>query len=347
MDIFNVAWSAASPRLGSHADFLRASHSASYEVLSENDGEGQRDMIVSHLKEFLGASEVRAYDLGPDDRVALAPGAGGADLPAAALQMEAELLPRALARDESLISSHRWLDLDLAELAQRCRTERVVTHVMLARAQGRAHGAFAVHWVGCDLPPYERRSAFYGYWSSVGLALAATSERVRGERERAALSARLLTDPLTGLPNGTALDERLREHMHTTPMSIVAVDFDGLKEANDKFGSYEDGGDVLIKAVAEALRELTTETEFVARLHTRGDEFSVLLPHAHQAAATRRAHEIEAALDALEVPAAHRPVYHGASVSAATGRENESPRQVLNRAVAAMHRRKAERKARR
>jgi diguanylate cyclase (GGDEF)-like protein len=344
VDIFSVAWSPESQPLRSDAAFARETSIAAYAVLSATDGAEQRDMIALHLREFLDASVVRAYDLGPDGRASLAPGAGGAELPTVALEMEAELLPRALERDQSLISNHRGLDEELSELARRCRIEHVVTHILLARARGTSHGAFAVHHIDRDMPPYERRSPFYSYWSSVGLALAATHERERGERELAALSARLRTDPLTGLPNGTALDEQLRERINSSPMSVVAVDFDGLKEANDAFASYEEGGDVLIKAVATALREITAETEFVARLHTRGDEFAVVLPHADEAAATRRAREIEAALDALHVPPSHRSVYHGASVSAATRRENESPQRVLDRAVAAMHDRKAERK---
>ena len=333
-----MAWSPQSPPLGSDAGFQRETRIAAYAVLSEMDRERQRDKIALHLREFLGASVVRAYDLGFDGGASLAPGSGDAGLPAIALEMESELLSRALKLDKSLISNHRRLDPELSGLARRCDAEQIVTHLMLARAHGKAHGAFAVHWIGCDMPPYERRSPFYDYWSSVGLALA-------GTRERAALRARLLTDPLTGLANGIALDERLREHTHTTPLSIVALDFDGLKEANDTFGSYEAGGDVLIKAVASALPKITTEAEFVARLHTRGDEFGVVLPGADNTAAMRRAREIEAALDDLAVPASHQSVYHGASVSGATRRENETTSQVLDRAVAAMHRRKTERKA--
>ena len=215
---------------------------------------------------------------------------------------------------------------------------------MLARSHGRTHGVFAVHWIGCDLPAYERRAGFYSYLSSAALAIAATRERARVERELAAVSTRLLVDPLTGLPNGTALDERLREHTHTAPLSVVAVDFDGMREANNAFKSYELGGDVLIRAVGKALPAITSETEFAARLHRAGDEFCVLLPHADEAAAARRALEIEAALDALEVPPSHRSVYRGASVGAATSSDDETPEQVLDRAIAAMHRRKAERR---
>ena len=117
-----------------------------------------------------------------------------------------------------------------------------------------------------------------------------------------------------------------------------------MREANNTFASYDLGGDVLIRAIGAALPALTSGAEFIARLHRAGDEFGVLLPHADEATAMRRAREIEAALDALEVPASHRSVYHGASVAAATRSDGETPKQLLDRAVAMMHRRKAERK---
>jgi diguanylate cyclase (GGDEF)-like protein len=339
----NVAWTLGTAPV-SEAGFLLTASNAAYGVLHETDGQRQRSMIVEHIRDFLDASVVRGYDLGPDDGAVEARGAGGAEPPALALEMERELLRRALAREQSLISNHPRLDPELSQLAQRCRAEQIVTHVVLARAHGRTQGVFAIHWIGCGLPPYERRAGFYSYLSSVALAIAATRERASAERELAALNARLLLDPLTDLPNGTALEQRLHEHADTTPMSVVAVDFDGMRDANNTFNSYELGGDVLIRAIGAALPAITSGAEFVARLHRAGDEFGVLLPHADEAAAIRRAREIEAALDALEVPASHRSVYHGASAAAATRRDGETLDEVLARAIAAMHRRKAERR---
>jgi diguanylate cyclase (GGDEF)-like protein len=339
----NVAWAPGSLPLG-EAEWLRAASVASYAVFRETDGRRQRQVIVGDVREFLDASVVRAYDLSLDDATPVEAGGSGAELPAVALEMERELRRRALESEQSLISNHPLLAPELAQLAQRCRNEQIVTHVMLARAHGRTHGVFAVHWIDCGLPPYERRAGFYSYWSSAGVALATTRERARVEGERDALRARLLIDPLTGLPNGTALDQRLREHIHTTPLSVVALDFDGMRDANNVFKSYELGGDVLIRAVGAALPAITSGQEFAARLHRGGDEFGVVLPYADETIATRRAREIEAALDALDVPASHRSVYRGASVGAATRSGEETPGQVLGRAIAAMHRRKAQRR---
>ena len=83
--------------------------------------------------------------------------------------------------------------------------------------------------------------------------------------------------------------------------------------------------------------------EFAARLHTRGDEFCLLLP-GPTATTERRAAELEAALDSLEVPETHRHVYRGASVGPAWRRPGETPGQTLGRASERMHARKAERR---
>ena len=167
------------------------------------------------------------------------------------------------------------------------------------------------------------------------------------ESELAELRERAYRDRLTGLPNGFALEEELRAHEDTMPFSVLALDFDGMREANNLFKSYRMGGDVLIEAVSRALRGLVTDGEFAARQHSAGDEFAVLIPGADAEAASRRANDIEASLDILDVPAAYQQVYCGASVGHATRRPGETPGQVLGRAVSAMHERKSARQARR
>jgi diguanylate cyclase (GGDEF)-like protein len=162
--------------------------------------------------------------------------------------------------------------------------------------------------------------------------VAAGEERLDGEvpgRSRAA--------------HGLALTEELRSHQQTMPFSVLALDFDGIREANAAFESYEQGGDVLIRAVGKALPRIVHTGEFPARLYTAGDEFAVVLPGAEQNVAQRRAAEIEAALDLLDVPTSHRRVYHGASVGFATRQPGETTDQVLDRSIRAMRRRKIER----
>lgn len=85
------------------------------------------------------------------------------------------------------------------------------------------------------------------------------------------------TDGLTGLAN-RRLDEQLaqvidqKRHLPSPDFTVIMVDINGLKHANDVHG--HDVGDRLIVAAGEALRRTCRDTDLVARLG--GDEFIVL-----------------------------------------------------------------------
>jgi diguanylate cyclase (GGDEF)-like protein len=106
--------------------------------------------------------------------------------------------------------------------------------------------------------------------------------RLEGERESYRGAA--MSDPLTGLANRRALAERIRyevarharqEHSFT----VLALDLDGFKLVNDRFG--HDAGDEILKEVAAALHDAVREQDTIARLG--GDEFCVLAPETGRA----------------------------------------------------------------
>lgn len=85
------------------------------------------------------------------------------------------------------------------------------------------------------------------------------------------------TDPLTGLLNRRGLDERLTAligHRQPQDFCIALLDLDGFKPVNDRFGHGV--GDLLLKEVAQRLRDVAGDGGMVARLG--GDEFAILLP---------------------------------------------------------------------
>ncbi|WP_285713748.1 sensor domain-containing diguanylate cyclase [Erythrobacter oryzae] len=86
------------------------------------------------------------------------------------------------------------------------------------------------------------------------------------------------TDPLTGLANRRALDERiealLRKGEGAPPFKLVLLDLDGFKPVNDRHGHAV--GDRLLCGVAERLSEVVGEDGLVVR--QGGDEFAVLVP---------------------------------------------------------------------
>jgi diguanylate cyclase (GGDEF)-like protein len=105
----------------------------------------------------------------------------------------------------------------------------------------------------------------------IGAALA-RAELLSRLREQAA------TDVLTGLPNRRAWYEHLdlalaRARRSGRPLSVVALDLDGLKALNDREGHAS--GDRLLVEVASRWPTVLRETDLVAR--TGGDEFVVLL----------------------------------------------------------------------
>jgi len=86
-------------------------------------------------------------------------------------------------------------------------------------------------------------------------------------------------DILTGLPNRSLLNARLRQILaqaqrDQTHVACLFLDFDHFKRINDTLG--HDAGDQLLQAIAQRLTAAVRESDTVARLG--GDEFVVTLP---------------------------------------------------------------------
>jgi diguanylate cyclase len=82
------------------------------------------------------------------------------------------------------------------------------------------------------------------------------------------------SDPLTGLPNRRAFEEKLAElERRNESLSLAICDIDHFKRVNDNYGHAV--GDRVIKAVAQTLRD-NCGGNMVARIG--GEEFVVLFP---------------------------------------------------------------------
>ena len=95
------------------------------------------------------------------------------------------------------------------------------------------------------------------------------------------LRTQAVHDPLTGLANRRLLEQLLPTEMSVStrnhrPLSVVAIDLDGLKAVNDTAGHA--AGDELLIQAARGFRAGLRAGDSLARVG--GDEFTVLLPDA-------------------------------------------------------------------
>jgi diguanylate cyclase (GGDEF)-like protein len=104
-----------------------------------------------------------------------------------------------------------------------------------------------------------------------------------------------VTDPLTLLANARGLSERLdaelaRARRYQESLALLAVDLDGLKNINDRFGHR--AGDDALRSVAQVIRSELRSSDAAARWG--GDEFAVVAPNTSAAAALALAERIRA-----------------------------------------------------
>jgi diguanylate cyclase (GGDEF)-like protein len=135
-------------------------------------------------------------------------------------------------------------------------------------------------------------------WSALTMMACAWTTSVRIQRadlmadeEQAKRQARL--DPLTGLGNRRAFDERIdgaidHARLRGEPLSVIVADLDDFKEINDAFGHLN--GDEVLRTAAEAMRAAVRDHDACYRWG--GDEFAVLLPGVEQEAAEKVAERV-------------------------------------------------------
>lgn len=139
------------------------------------------------------------------------------------------------------------------------------------------------------------------------------------KRQADALRALTLTDPLTGVANRRAFDERLESEWRRCgragqPVALILVDVDHFKMYNDHYGHQ--GGDAALVQVAAALRRGAGRSHDVVARYG-GEEFAVLLPQLDAAGAECVAQRLQAELSGLNLAHAASPT--AAQVTASMG----------------------------
>lgn len=118
------------------------------------------------------------------------------------------------------------------------------------------------------------------------------------QRERLDLQNKILSniDPLTGIANRRAFFARV-ETMLSSHYAILLFDVDRFKTINDSHG--HDGGDAVLKAVADAMRATLRETDILGRYG--GEEFVVFAWAERVEGAEALAERIRAAVERMRV----------------------------------------------
>lgn len=139
----------------------------------------------------------------------------------------------------------------------------------------------------------EKSEAVESKVQSASEALAVVNQALKEEvQERHALEDKLATmtkegeearhasmhDPLTGLPNRVLFNDRLEHGLaqakrHGFSLAVMFLDLDAFKKINDTHG--HEVGDLVLKTVAQRLRETTRNDDTVCR--HGGDEFLYIL----------------------------------------------------------------------
>jgi len=164
------------------------------------------------------------------------------------------------------------------------------------------------------------------------------------------LQVAALTDALTGLPNRSALVQRLGQcasadwHRSGTCYALLFLDFDRFKQVNDSLG--HEIGDELLRQIAERLRSALRPGDELARLDPAaqhamrlgGDEFVVLLERLHAPEEAERVAQRLLQVLAQPYPVGGHVVHSSASIGIVTSnRAKTDPAHLLRDADTAMY----------
>src|SRR5580658_1803796 len=166
------------------------------------------------------------------------------------------------------------------------------------------------------------------------------TERRRAEAKIAYMAHH---DALTDLPNRSQLYEQLRQTLARPKrgehVAVFCLDLDRFKDVNDVHG--HPAGDLLLKSVADRLRQCIRDTDMAARLG--GDEFAIMQAGASQPTdATSLASRIIEVIGAPYALGSHHvtvEVSIGISLAPSDGRD---PEQLLKNADLALYRAKSD-----
>lgn len=167
------------------------------------------------------------------------------------------------------------------------------------------------------------------------------SEQLRQSAEDAHVKSR--TDPLTGMPNRIAYDQRFEEELarfnrYGTVFSLCVADIDYFKRINDDYGHL--AGDKVLRLMARVLKNQLRNVDFIARFG--GEEFVILMPSTDALAAKVAAEKVREAIETSPFNFHGKPVKITMSLGVTQAQKDDSVSSMFARADKAMYRAKQE-----
>ncbi len=148
------------------------------------------------------------------------------------------------------------------------------------------------------------------------------------------LREQAIRDPLTNLFNRRYLEETLERELSRAarenyPICLIMMDIDHFKRVNDTYG--HEAGDLVLKAISEALSEHSRRGDFACRFG--GEEFVVVMPNISLETAYERAEHLRQSLTLLRVPYEYYSLSVTISMGIACYPENGQTRETILRAA--------------
>jgi diguanylate cyclase (GGDEF)-like protein len=139
------------------------------------------------------------------------------------------------------------------------------------------------------------------------------------EQEKALLNM-TLTDPLTGISNRRAVDQKLTDTIDLARrnywfVSVILIDVDFFKLYNDHYGHAD--GDVCLRLVAKKLLAMISrKSDFCGRFG--GEEFVFILPNTGVEGAQQISEALRSAVEGLKIPHAKSSISDVVTISLGT-----------------------------
>ena len=151
-----------------------------------------------------------------------------------------------------------------------------------------------------------------------------------------------VTDGLTGLFNHRHFwnlmnTEMTQVSLNQGNLALVLIDLDDFKRVNDKYGHSV--GDVLLKTVADVLRDAVRDTDIVARYG--GEEFAIMLPDTDESGVQNVAEKLRAAVETIRFNVPDTDITLKVTVSIGVSVFRGNRREFFNAADRALYQSKA------